>query len=77
MARPCRSALGRERLLDEPGQEVITLNMTRTFRGPRFQKRWGKRELGRQFRLPSKDPLAREFQSEMCRVERWVMRTLR
>ena len=27
--------------------------------------------------LPLKDPLAREFYAEMCRVERWSVRTLR
>lgn len=27
--------------------------------------------------LPIKDPLAREFYAEMCRIERWDVRTLR
>lgn len=27
--------------------------------------------------LPLKDPLAREFYAEMCRVERWSVRSLR
>lgn len=27
--------------------------------------------------LPIKDPLARDFYAEMCRIERWDVRTLR
>lgn len=27
--------------------------------------------------LPIKDPLARDFYAEMCRIERWHLRTLR